>query len=130
MLGFARIGFFGGGPVACITAAWMSSWGWRRQSRCPEDEEMRVRIGTSCYDSLQFYHKIMFCFLLGCQNSVGTTFDVLWRIMQPVMFCFMGADLEIDQTSYDMRKLLLSVGVLLLAWLVRKFFLEISPKNV
>lgn len=91
MIGFARIGFFGGGPVACLVAAWLSSWGWRRQGWGPDYRG----------------------------NPVATVFDVLWRIMQPVMFCLIGADLDVSKTSYDMNKLLLSVLVLLLAWLVR-----------
>ncbi|KAK3912192.1 Sodium/hydrogen exchanger 9B2 [Frankliniella fusca] len=91
MLGFAKIGFFGGGPAACIVAAWVASRGWRTQS---EDSDDRG-------------------------NPVATVFDVMWRIMQPVMFCLIGADLEISKTSYTMEKLLWSVGVLLVVWLVR-----------
>lgn len=36
MLGFARIGFFGGGPPACIVVAWMAGRGWRAQGWGPD----------------------------------------------------------------------------------------------
>ncbi|XP_034251716.1 sodium/hydrogen exchanger 9B2-like [Thrips palmi] len=90
MLGFARIGFFGGGPAACIVAAWSSSWGWRKQGW-----------GTDYRG-----------------NPVATVFDVMWRVMQPVMFCLMGADVELS-SSFDTDKLLLTIVVLLCTWLVR-----------
>ena len=53
---------------------------------------------------------------LSSQNPVATVFDVLWRIMQPVMFCLIGADLEFGPD--DKNRLLLGSVVLLFAWLV------------
>ena len=47
MLGFAVIGFFGGGPVACIVAAWVSSWGWRKQGWGPDYVSSTARTAST-----------------------------------------------------------------------------------
>lgn len=43
----------------------------------------------------------------------------MWRIVQPVMFCLIGADLEFTATAvFNTRSVLVCVGLLLVAWLV------------
>jgi len=57
-------------------------------------------------------------FVLVSQNPVATTFDVFWRIMQPIMFLLIGAEVELDKVDYHKHFFGYGVTVLCAAWAV------------
>ncbi|CAG9859258.1 unnamed protein product [Phyllotreta striolata] len=67
IFGSEMIGFGGAGPLACVTAAFVSIYGWSKQGWDVED------------------------------NPANTAFEIFWMIFEPILFGITGTTVKINQ---------------------------------
>lgn len=81
MTGSQWCGYPGAGPLACIISAFVAATGWRRRSKSHKLKNPVISVESSEV-------------LNDDENPVVNIFEYLWIGLQPVLFAFIGTDLD------------------------------------
>lgn len=102
-LGSDAIGYGGAGALGCIVAAFVASFGWRKQG-------WTFNVPTT-FRSLPFL-------IIFLQNPVRSNFVLLWKFFEPISFGLIG--MEVNFEILDVTIVLWGTLVMVVPLLVNK----------
>lgn len=92
-LGSDAIGYGGAGALACIIAAFVANYGWRKQGWTSKVANFNKQLTQHSINSRYFYHYF--------QNPVRANFVLLWIFFEPISFSLIGMEVNFEILELD-----------------------------